>query len=74
MSNKTRAITVRVEESMYREYRRACDVAKRSMSKQGELLIEGWVVKTDGATEDMWGELHEIMKQIREDLAHGEAS
>ena len=40
MTSNIRAITVRVEESIYREYQKACEKDKRSMSKQGELLIE----------------------------------
>jgi len=43
MSSSKQVITIRVNEKLKAAFEKACIKEKRSMSKQGELLIEGWV-------------------------------
>ena len=66
MSNNRRAITVRMEKSVYDEYRERCMKTKRSMSRQGELLIEKFIIggETSDISDEIWNILDEIRKQI----------
>jgi predicted CopG family antitoxin len=60
MTDKRKAITVRVQESVYKKFQQMCMEEKRSMSSQGELLIEQhvsggdvlWFGKDDEKIED----------------------
>lgn len=50
MSSNKQAITVRVSQKLKEAFEQACIKEKRSMSKQGELLIEEWIKKLNDKT------------------------
>lgn len=73
MTSNRQIITVRVDDDVKEAYADQCARNKRSMSKQGELLIEAFIKRTagiaivdetNGLPDDVWEAIKDIGKQI----------
>lgn len=75
MTSNRQIITVRVNDDVKEAYADQCAKNKRSMSKQGEMLIEAFIKRTagmvivdeaNGLPDDIWDAIENIRKQMNE--------